>query len=737
MMRMKKDATLAGDAHKGGYLAATDALYRNLLEQFPAVVYVDSNEPVPESPYISPQCEAMLGTPPEKFMADRHLWATKVHPDDLERVHADWAAAYARQDRFESEYRWIKPDGTVIWVRDGSILVRDERGEPLFWQGLMHDITESKRAEEALRVSEARYRLLVENIPAVVYMVAPDDDRRTLYVNPQVERTLGYTRQEWLQQPDIWMELLHPDDREPTLDAHDRHNLTGNPWSREYRLIASDGRALWFRDVGTLVRDEHGAPLHWLGVQLDITELKLVEDELRAARDGLELRVLERTAALEETNEMMSLEIAERRRAEEDLRATEQRYRVLAENIPAVTYIWQREIGSDDVPRAYTSPRIEQMLGYTSEEWHRPQDFWMSRLHPDDRTAVLAATIRSESIGEPFSMEYRYLHKDGHIVWVLDEAVLLSRDGDGRPELFQGVMLDVTARKEAEAKASQSELRFRALAEQAPAITYVADLSEGTPGRVTYVSPQLTAVLGYAAEEWERDWISTVHPDDRDRVTEAVARIAETGEPYDEGYRIMHRDGSTRWVRDYGTVVSHDPLGRPFEIQGLVVDTTATQRADQERREAEARYRALVEQMPAISYIELPGNDPSEASFTYLSPQAERIFGVSAEVLINDPGHFGRMLHPDDRERVLAANADSEATGEPFDEEFRVVRDDGVVVWLHSRATLIHDDSGNPMFWHGVALDVTPQRNAEASLRDLEERYRMLAGRVLGLETEE
>jgi PAS domain S-box-containing protein len=622
---MKDEATSAQNDRGRNFLAVTDALYRSLLEQFPAVVYVDSNELVSESPYVSPQCEAMLGIPPEEFVADRHLWASRVHPDDLDRVHADWVAAYERQDRFESEYRWIKPDGTVIWVREASVLVRNEGGEPLFWQGLLTDITESKRGEEALRVSEARYRLLVENIPAVVYMVAPDDDRRTLYVNPQVERTLGYTRQEWLQQPDIWMELLHPDDREPTLDANDRHNLTGNPWSREYRLIASDGRALWFRDVGTLVRDEHGAPLHWLGIQLDITELKLVEDELRAARDELEQRVAERTAALEETNEMMSLEIAERRRAEEDLRATEQRYRILAENIPAVTYIWQREIASDDVPRGgYTSPRIEQMLGYTIEEWHRPQDFWMSRLHPDDRTAVLAATIRSESTGEPFAMEYRYLHKDGHIVWVLDEAVLLSRDSDGRPEFFQGVMLDVTARKEAEAKASQSELRFRALAEQAPAITYVADLGEGAPGRVTYVSPQVMSVLGYTQEEWERDWFAMVHPDDRDGVTDGVARILETGEPYTLEYRYIHRDGSTIWVRDYGTVISLDALGRPFEIQGLIVDTTD-----------------------------------------------------------------------------------------------------------------IHDEHGKPMFRHGVALDVTSQRNAEASLRELEERYRLLAGRVLGLEKQE
>ena len=184
-------------------------------------------------------------------------------------------------------------------------------------------------------------------------------------------------------------------------------------------------------------------------------------------------------------------------------------------------------------------------------------------------------------------------------------------------------------------------------------------------------------------------------------------------------------------------LLSRDAGGRPELFQGVMLDVTARKEAEAKASQSEARYRALVEQMPAISYIELPGSDPTEVYFTYLSPQAERIFGVSAEVLMDDPGHFGRMLHPNDRERVLAANAESEATGEPFDEEFRVVRDDGVIVWLHSRATLIHDDSGNPLFWHGVALEVTPQHNAEASLHDLEERYRLLAGRVLGLEQEE
>ena len=206
------------------------------------------------------------------------------------------------------------------------------------------------------------------------------------------------------------MELLHPDDREQTLAAHDLHNETGRPWSREYRLIASDGTVVWFRDVANLVRDEDGRPLHWLGVQLDITELKEVEKELRQARDGLERRVAARTAELEEANELMTLEIGERRRAESELRAAEQRYRALAEQIPAVTYVWEVNRPEGAQPRDYTSPRIEQLVGFVAEEWQDPIDFWMTRLHPNDRHAVLAATIRSEITG-PLA-EYRYLHKE-------------------------------------------------------------------------------------------------------------------------------------------------------------------------------------------------------------------------------------------------------------------------------------------------------------------------------------
>ncbi|HKI28270.1 MAG TPA: PAS domain-containing protein [Actinomycetota bacterium] len=586
--------------------------------------------------------------------------------------------------------------------------------------------------ERLQHTDEARYRTLVENLPAVIYQVAPDDDRRTIYVSGHVETALGYSRDEWLGQPDIWMELLHPDDREQTLAAHDLHNETGRPWSREYRLIANDGRVVWFRDVATLVRDDDGRPQHWLGVQLDITELKSVENELRAARDELERRVAERTAELEEANALMALEIGERRRAEAELRTAEHRYRLLAEQIPAVTYIWEANHPGGAPVQYYTSPRIEQLLGYTVDEWHGSADFWMARLHPDDRQAVIAAFLRSESTGEPFAMDYRYLHKNGRIVWVADQAILISRE-DGVPRLFQGVMIDVTSRKEAEHSAAESELRYRDLTEQVPGVIYTAELHATQRGyRLQYVSPQLTEIFGYGAEDWAttEKWLSTVHPEDRERVRAIDESVAETN-GFEVEYRVLHRDGTVRWVRDQAHVLGRDALGRANQIQGLVVDVTDARQIDRERREARVRYRSLVEAIPAITYLEHASpQSPDESRFAFISPQIEPILGFTPDEATSDPHFFERTLHPDDLPRIREANVRAESTGQPFDEEFRVMTRGGEIRWMHDRAVLVRDEDGAPRFWHGVTIDITDRKEAERNLRLVEARYRTLVEQI-------
>jgi PAS domain S-box-containing protein len=737
-MPEREDTQRAGPRELEGW---SDRLYRNLVERVPAVVYIDSNDQRPDSLYVSPQVQEIFGHPAEDYLADQELWRRQTHPDDVQHIAETWRVARAEERGFECEYRMIRPEGRVIWVRDSAVPVRGDDGHVEFWQGVMYDITDAKHAEQDLREAEEKWRALVENLPAVIYLVAPDDDRRTLYVSPHVERTLGYSRSEWLQQPDIWMELLHSDDREPTLAAHDQHNRSGAPWNRDYRLIAADGRAVWFRDMASLVRHASGDPLYWHGLQIDITELKLVEEQLRATRDQLELRVLQRTAELEEANVLMSLEIGERRRAETEVRETEHRYRLLAEQIPAVTYTWTT-VG--DVETVYTSPRIEQLLGYTPEEWNVTPDFWESRLHPDDRTAVIAASLRSESTGELFEMEYRCLHKDGHIVWVLDHAALLSRVEDGRPSAFQGVMLDITSRKQAEAAAAETETRYRSLTEQLPGVTYVWEHNpENGTYVVPYVSPQIEPLLGYTPQEWCASidvWTDALHPEDRDSILEFFARVEQAGEDFATEYRILSKDGRVLWVQDQGRLLARDALGRPTRFQGLMVDVTERQLAEEAHHETEQRYRTLVEELPAITFIEAPAPDaPRETRLTYVSPQVELILGYRSDELTGDPTLFERTVHPEDRERVMAANVRSEETGEAFDQIYRRTAKDGRVVWLHTRAVLVRDERGDPRYWHGMSIDISDRMRAEESLHEMEARYEDLAGRVfktLGLEAE-
>jgi len=150
-------------------------------------------------------------------------------------------------------------------------------------------------------------------------------------------------------------------------------------------------------------------------------------------------------------------ELAERRRAEEQLRAAERRFRTLVEQIPAMVY--SEEFDEDG--RMWTSPQLETMFGYPPEVLS-DKNHWKSRLHPDDRERVLAEDARTDATGEPFRIEYRTLHKDGHEIWVRDEADLV-RDDDGTPLFWQGVIVDITESKRALAREREVAQRLRAL----------------------------------------------------------------------------------------------------------------------------------------------------------------------------------------------------------------------------------------------------------------------------------
>ncbi len=163
------------------------------------------------------------------------------------------------------------------------------------------------------------------------------------------------------------------------------------------------------------------------------------------------------------------------------------------------------------------------------------------------------------------------------------------------------------------------------------------------------------------------------------------------------------------------------------------VEISERERAEGELREAEARYRALIEQMPAVTYIETLDAGERTTEFTYVSPQIQGLFGYSAEEWMADPDIFVRHLHPEDRERVLAADERTERTGGPFRKEYRQFTRDGRVVWVRDEAALVRDAEGRPLYWQGVIFDVSEQKRVEEALRAQNEYLESLHETTLGL----
>ncbi|MEX0755297.1 MAG: PAS domain-containing protein [Actinomycetota bacterium] len=155
---------------------------------------------------------------------------------------------------------------------------------------------EPDRFWDGLESAEA-YRSLAEGVPAILYIDAADELSTNLYTSPQLEPLLGYSTEEWVSRPQMFVELLHPDDRERVVRENEESNRTGE-FTTEYRLLASDGRIVWFRDEAALVRDAAGRPRFWRGVMQDITERKRNEDKLRRS-----LEILRRT--MDQRRELM------------------------------------------------------------------------------------------------------------------------------------------------------------------------------------------------------------------------------------------------------------------------------------------------------------------------------------------------------------------------------------------------------------------------------------------------
>jgi len=261
----------------------------------------------------------------------------------------------------------------------------------------------------------------------------------------------------------------------------------------------------------------------------------------------------------------------------------EARFRALLEHLPAIVYL--REPTDDRVRPSritYVSPQLERVLGVAPREWTDDPTAWWARLHADDRPAVRSELARAARTGEPTLLEYRMRGHDGIDLWFRDEAEPV--EGPAGARAWQGIMLEISAQKEAEAAFLEAESRYRALIEQSPMISYLDAVNDA--GTI-YISPQATDALGYAPEEFYADpglWSRIVHQEDVELLDD---------DPLDAEYRIVAKDGHIVWVHDLARLIV-DETGTPRYWQGVLIDLTARREAEvlrddleQERAEAD------------------------------------------------------------------------------------------------------------------------------------------------------
>jgi diguanylate cyclase (GGDEF)-like protein/PAS domain S-box-containing protein len=263
-------------------LRAAEFRYRTLVERLPLISYVDAGDtPDASAVYVSPQIEDVLGWTPAEWLTLPEVFRESLHEDDRARVLAEKRVAYTKRAALRQMYRIRARDGRVLWFEDVSTHVEPPEGVAPLRQGFALDITERKRADDALRLAETRYRTLVEQLPLAVYIDRVDESSSNLYTSPQIEAMLGYSVEEWRADPSLFVDCLHGDDRERVLAAHERTHSSGEALHIEYRLCARDGRVVWVHDEARIIADpETGDPV-LQGYLLDITARHEAEEQLR------------------------------------------------------------------------------------------------------------------------------------------------------------------------------------------------------------------------------------------------------------------------------------------------------------------------------------------------------------------------------------------------------------------------------------------------------------------------
>ncbi len=405
-----------------------------------------------------------------------------------------------------------------------------------------------------------------------------------------------------------------------------------------------------------------------------------------------------RSRRLAQQAEELERTLNERRQALASLRDAETRYRTLVEQLPLVTYV-----SAIDKPgfSAYVSPQIEELLGYTAEEWlETPNLFWRV-VHPEDLERVRTEHVAGYNAGGSFSTQYRLLARDGRTVWVEDE-VMIVHDSEDKPLQAQGFLLDITTRKRAESAVAESEERFRTLVANVPGVIFRCAID--VDWTMSYLSDEIEELAGYPSSDFIANQVRTfgsiIHPEDAGAVAGEIERAVAEERPYTIEYRVIHRDGQIKHVVERGQAVV-TPEGRMLD--GAIFDLTDRNLAE----EARLKLAAIVESAPDA----IVGTDLEER-ITSWNLGAERLFGHTAAEMI---GNNFSVLVPEDRREERQELVARAAAGEDV-RRFETVRLRKGEEPVNVSVTIspIRDLTGAAVGVATISQDITQRKHTEA-----------------------
>ena len=562
-----------------------------------------------------------------------------------------------------------------IIIHSRWTLVRGRSGEPSHIVSISTDITGRKRAEEALRQSQERYRSLAESSPDAIFIL--DQDSVIQYVNQVAVQWLGKPEPELLghSQSEFFPQARARQHQE----VIERIFKTGKG-ARTERNDSFQGTEKWVETRLVPLRNREGMVTHVMGIARDLTEQKRTEESLRE-REEWGQRIV--TTAIEG--------------------------------------FWMIDLEGKlvDVNEAYC-----RMSGYSREELlsMRVSDVSVNESSP---ALVHRHVQRIKKSGNDF-FESRHRRKDGQFIDLEVSATFLKLR---EPRIF-AFFRDITGRKQAEKAQRASEERFRQLADNIREVFWMSDLAKS---QIIYVSPGYEEIWGRSCQslyDSPRDWVDAIHPDDRSRVLDAALTKQISGQ-YDEVYRIVRSDGAIRWIQDRGFPV-RDDSGKVYRIVGIAEDITRRKAAEEALRIAEARYRGIFETATEGIFRSTP-----DGHLLIANPALARMFGYpSPEEMISSVTDIEQQIYVSAEKRSEMKRLLLErGVIQGFEEEN--YRKDGSIIWVSLNAHVVRDASGTVQYFEGTIQDITQRKLAEAQVATLAHAVESTAEMICITDTED